>query len=77
MWEGVGKLRMSSDCGRTLLGGRALFLGRDDIQLGVNESPRDTARVIGGMCQGIFAREGGNEEIEVRLSRKRHTERVY
>ncbi|KAI6152984.1 Aspartate/ornithine carbamoyltransferase [Pisolithus thermaeus] len=27
-------------------------------------SPRDTARVIGGMCQGIFARVGAHEEIE-------------
>ena len=26
MWEVVGKLRMSSDCGRTLLGGRAAGL---------------------------------------------------
>jgi len=47
-----------------LLGGKSLFLGRDDIQLGVNESTRDTARVIGGMCQGIFARVGDHSEIE-------------
>ncbi|KAH9006581.1 ornithine carbamoyltransferase [Lactarius hatsudake] len=47
-----------------LLGGRALFLGKEDIQFGVNESPRDTARVIGGMCQGIFARVGDHSEIE-------------
>ncbi|KAL1686999.1 Aspartate/ornithine carbamoyltransferase [Schizophyllum commune] len=58
------RTRLAAETSTTLLGGRALFLGRDDIQLGVNESPRDTARVIGGMCQGIFARVGGNEEIE-------------
>lgn len=28
-----------------LLGGRALFLGPSDIQLGVNESMKDTAKV--------------------------------
>lgn len=60
------RTRLAAETSATLLGGRALFLGRDDIQLGVNESPRDTARVIGGMCQGIFARVGEHEEIEVR-----------
>lgn len=58
------RTRLSAETSAVLLGGRALFLGRDDIQLGVNESPRDTARVIGGMCQGIFARVGEHEEIE-------------
>jgi ornithine carbamoyltransferase len=61
------RTRLSAETASGLLGGRALFLGREDIQLGVNESPRDTARVIGGMCQGIFARVGQHEEIEVRL----------
>lgn len=59
------RTRVSAETATTLLGGRALFLGREDIQLGVNESARDTARVIGGMCQGIFARVGDHEEIEV------------
>lgn len=58
------RTRVSAETAAVLLGGRALFLGREDIQLGVNESPRDTARVLGGMCQGIFARVGGHEEIE-------------
>lgn len=61
------RTRLSAETASELLGGRALFLGREDIQLGVNESPRDTARVIGGMCQGIFARVGDHAEIEVRL----------
>lgn len=61
------RTRLSAETASGLLGGRALFLGREDIQLGVNESPRDTARVVGGMCQGIFARVGEHEEIEVRL----------
>ncbi|TRM66630.1 ornithine carbamoyltransferase 1 [Schizophyllum amplum] len=58
------RTRVAAETSTALLGGRALFLGRDDIQLGVNESARDTARIVGGMCQGIFARVGGNEEIE-------------
>jgi ornithine carbamoyltransferase len=58
------RTRLSAETASSLLGGRALFLGREDIQLGVNESPRDTARVIGGMCQGIFARVGDHAEIE-------------
>jgi ornithine carbamoyltransferase len=58
------RTRVSAETAAVLLGGRALFLGRDDIQLGVNENFRDTARVIGGMCQGIFARVGDHQEIE-------------
>jgi ornithine carbamoyltransferase len=60
------RTRVAAETASVLLGGRALFLGREDIQLGVNESARDTARVIGGMCQGIFARVGDHSEIEVR-----------
>lgn len=59
------RTRLAAETGTALLGGRALFLGKDDIQLGVNESPRDSAKVIGSMCQGIFARVGEHEEIEV------------
>jgi ornithine carbamoyltransferase len=62
------RTRLSAETAAILLGGKALFLGRDDIQLGVNESTRDTARVIGGMCQGIFARVGDHSEIEVSTS---------
>lgn len=49
-----------------MLGGKALFLGREDIQLGVNETVRDTARIVGGMCEGLVARVGDHSEIEVR-----------
>ncbi|RDB24102.1 Ornithine carbamoyltransferase, mitochondrial [Hypsizygus marmoreus] len=58
------RTRLSAETSALLLGGRALFLGQEDIQLGVNESTQDTARVVGGMCQGIFARVGEHEEIE-------------
>lgn len=59
------RTRLSAETASELLGGRALFLGREDIQLGVNENLRDSVRVIGGMCQGIFARVGEHSEIEV------------
>ncbi|TFK35849.1 mitochondrial ornithine carbamoyltransferase [Crucibulum laeve] len=58
------RTRLAAETSSSLLGGNALFLGREDIQLGVNESARDSARVIGGMCDGIFARVGEHEEIE-------------
>jgi len=58
------RTRLAAETSAEILGGNTIFLGRDDIQLGVNESPRDTARVIGGMCQGIFARVDEHEEIE-------------
>ncbi|KAI0791347.1 mitochondrial ornithine carbamoyltransferase [Abortiporus biennis] len=58
------RTRVSAETATVLLGGRALFLGSEDIQLGVNETVRDSARVIGGMCQGIFARVGDHSEIE-------------
>ncbi|KAH9917790.1 mitochondrial ornithine carbamoyltransferase [Fomitopsis serialis] len=58
------RTRLSAETATSLLGGNALFLGQEDIQLGVNESLRDSARVISGMCQGIFARVGDHSEIE-------------
>ncbi|KAH9477893.1 Ornithine carbamoyltransferase, mitochondrial [Psilocybe cubensis] len=58
------RTRLAAETSVALLGGRALFLGRDDIQMGVNESVRDTARIVSGMCQGIVARVGDHSEIE-------------
>ncbi|KAL5480239.1 ARG3 [Sanghuangporus weigelae] len=58
------RTRVSAETAAQLLGGQAIFLGKDDIQLGVNESARDTARILSGMCQGIFARVGDHSEIE-------------
>lgn len=40
-----------------------MFLGRDDIQLGVNESLYDTAVVISSMVSGIVARVGPHADI--------------
>jgi ornithine carbamoyltransferase len=40
----------------TRLGGHAMFLGPDDIQLGHGEPLRDTARVLGRYVDGVMAR---------------------
>lgn len=63
------RTRLAAETSVKILGGHSLFLGKDDIQLGVNETLQDSAKVIGGMCQGIFARVGEHEEIEVRSCR--------
>jgi ornithine carbamoyltransferase len=48
-----------------LIGGHAMFLGSQDIQLGVNESLHDSAKVISSMVDGIMARVGHHSEVEV------------
>jgi len=40
------RTRVSTETGMSLLGGHSLFLGPSDIQLGVNESMKDTALVL-------------------------------
>jgi hypothetical protein len=59
------RTRVASESSTALLGGHAMFLGKDDIQLGVNESLEDSAKVIGSMVDGIMARVGAHAEVEV------------
>jgi ornithine carbamoyltransferase len=59
------RTRVASESSVAALGGHALFLGKDDIQLGVNESLEDSARIIGSMTAGIMARVGDHSEVEV------------
>ena len=40
-----------------------MFLGKDDIQLGVNESVRDTSTVISSMVAAIVARVAAHEDV--------------
>lgn len=40
-----------------------MFLGKDDIQLGVNESLYDTSKIISSMTAGIVARVGPHKDI--------------
>lgn len=58
------RTRVSSETGMALLGGHALFLGPSDIQLGVNESMRDTASVLSRFNSVILARVFGHEDVE-------------
>jgi ornithine carbamoyltransferase len=46
-----------------LLGGQAVFLSSDDIQLGVNESMKDTALVLSRMNTIILARVKEHKDI--------------
>ncbi|XP_056145614.1 ornithine transcarbamylase, mitochondrial [Lampris incognitus] len=50
------RTRMSTETGFALLGGHPCFLTPQDIHLGVNESYKDTARVLSGLCDIVLAR---------------------
>lgn len=57
------RTRVSTEAAVTTLGGHAMFLGRDDIQLGVNESLYDTSVVISSMVSAIVARVGPHADV--------------
>ena len=57
------RTRVSTETGMALLGGHALFLGPSDIQLGVNESMRDTANVLARYNDIILARVYGHDSV--------------
>lgn len=57
------RTRVSNEAAITLLGGHPMFLGSQDIQLGVNESLLDTSIVISSMVSAILARVGKHEEV--------------
>lgn len=59
------RTRVSTETAMVELGGHALFLGKDDIQLGVNESIDDTAQVLGRMVSGILARVFDHTDVEI------------
>ncbi|EPY51808.1 ornithine carbamoyltransferase Arg3 [Schizosaccharomyces cryophilus OY26] len=50
------RTRVSVETAVNTLGGNCMFLGKDDIQLGVNESFYDTSKVISSMVAGVVAR---------------------
>ena len=58
------RTRIASETSISALGGHPIFLAPSDIQLGVNESLLDSAKVISSMTHGIMARVGSHEEIE-------------
>ncbi|RLN61179.1 hypothetical protein BBP00_00005548 [Phytophthora kernoviae] len=58
------RTRISSEVGMHLLGGKGLFLSSDDIQLGVNETFKDTALVLSRFNSIILARVYRHKDIE-------------
>lgn len=58
------RTRVASETSIASLGGHSMFLGKEDIQLGVNETLEDSAKVIGSMVDGIMARVFAHEEVE-------------
>lgn len=50
------RTRVSFETGFYLLGGHAIYLGPDDIQMGKREETRDISRVISGYNDLIMAR---------------------
>ena len=58
------RTRVSTEVGMQFLGGHALFLGKDDIQLGANETIQDTALVLSRFVDGILARVFGHDTVE-------------
>ncbi|KAF2142446.1 uncharacterized protein K452DRAFT_227090 [Aplosporella prunicola CBS 121167] len=57
------RTRVSTEGAVVAMGGHPMFLGKDDIQLGVNESLYDTAVVISSMVSGIVARVGPHSDV--------------
>lgn len=57
------RTRVSAEAGMADLGGHALFLGEQDIQLGKNESLRDTAEVLGRFNDIVLARVFGHADV--------------
>lgn len=57
------RTRVSTESAISALGGTPMFLGKQDIQLGVNESLRDTAIIISSMTAGIVARVGPHSDV--------------
>ncbi|KAM3506446.1 hypothetical protein MY11210_007543 [Beauveria gryllotalpidicola] len=57
------RTRVSTEAAVTMLGGHPMFLGQDDIQLGVNESLYDTSKVISSMTSCMVARVGPHADV--------------
>ncbi|OAA55946.1 Ornithine carbamoyltransferase [Niveomyces insectorum RCEF 264] len=57
------RTRVSTESAVSMMGGHAMFLGKDDIQLGVNETLLDTSKVISSMTSCIVARVGPHSDL--------------
>ena len=58
------RTRISFEVGVRELGGQALFLNTNDIQLGRGEPIKDTARVMGRMLHGAIIRTFAQSDVE-------------
>ncbi|KIW05431.1 ornithine carbamoyltransferase, mitochondrial [Verruconis gallopava] len=58
------RTRVSTEAAVALLQGHPMFLGSQDIQLGVNESLRDTSVIISSMTSCLVARVGPHSDVE-------------
>ena len=58
------RTRVSFETGMYQLGGQALFLTNNDLQIGRGEPVEDTARVLGRYVHGIMIRTFHQEEVE-------------
>lgn len=59
------RTRISSEGAAAFFGAQPMFLGKEDIQLGVNESFYDTAKVVSSMVSCIFARVNTHNDIQL------------
>jgi ornithine carbamoyltransferase len=58
------RTRVSFEAGMYELGGHALFLSANDLQIGRGEPVQDTARVLSRYLDGIIIRTYAQEEVE-------------
>ncbi|UCE03911.1 MAG: ornithine carbamoyltransferase [Candidatus Latescibacterota bacterium] len=58
------RTRVSFEAGMTQLGGHALFLSSQDLQLNRGETVADTARVLGRYVDAIMARTYAHADVE-------------
>jgi len=57
------RTRVSFEVGMFQLGGKAIYLGPEEVKLGVRESVKDVARVLGRYVNGIVARTFKHEDV--------------
>jgi len=57
------RTRVSFEVGMVDLGGHAVYLGPDELKLGVRESVKDIAKVLSGYLDGIVARTFKHEDV--------------
>ncbi|SCU98291.1 LADA_0H11914g1_1 [Lachancea dasiensis] len=58
------RTRISTEGAGAFFGAQPMFLGKDDVQIGVNESFYDTTFVVSSMVSCIFARVNKHSEIQ-------------